>query len=284
MSPPSDTRRLLPAALASPLAQVGPGDFDRAVRMLHDRTGILLGRHKREMAERKLGIHARNLGLKDTRSYLDILESDPNSVFWKAFVNAFTINHTAFFREPHHFGVLAEYASERKNDFSVWSCACSTGEEAYSIAMTLCETRSGARDGLSVLATDVDTDALSVARGGVYVARRATGFPVGYLPKYFLRGVGRQAGMIRAKPFLRATIEFGELNLMSAQWPRKTFDAIFCRNTMIYFDRATQERMLDRFARMLKPEGLLFAGHSENFTHMTTAFRLQGQTVYTVAR
>ena len=258
-------------------------DFERAARMLHARTGIVLGAHKREMAERTLGLRARHAGAHTVRDFLDHLDQHPESPHWEDFVNAFTINHTAFFREAHHFEILSRFAQSRGKPFSVWCAASSTGEEPYTIAITLREALPGADTGLFILDTDIDTQAVERAREGVYSIERIKPVPEAYLPRYFMRGTGKRAGMVRVKPVLRDIIEFDVLNLLSPSWPSgQKFDAIFCRNTMIYFDKPTQTRILERFALMLKPGGLLFAGHSENFTYLTKSFKLQGQTVYVV--
>src|SRR5690606_2342353 len=143
--------------------------------------------------------------------------------------------------------------------FSVWCCACSTGEEPYSIAMTLRESCAAPDAGVSILATDIDTRAVASAREGMYTQERAQPVPEAYLHKYFQRGTGRRAGMVRAKSMLRDMIDFEVMNLLSPEWPTdQKFDAIFCRNTMIYFDKATQAGLLKRFAGVLKPGGLLF--------------------------
>lgn len=263
------------------LPEVGHNDFERAARILRARTGIVLGGHKRDMAERTLAMRARRQGLASVKEYLDHLESDSQSEHWETFINSFTINHTAFFREQHHFPILAEFVKTRKKPISVWCCASSTGEEPYSIAITLREACVSPDSGVSVLATDIDTHAIERAREGVYSMERVKPVPEEHLRKYFQRGAGKRAGMVRVKPELRNMIEFEVLNLLSPNWPpSQSFDAIFCRNTMIYFDKATQTRILERFAVTLKPGGLLFAGHSENFTYLTKAFRLLGQTVY----
>lgn len=263
------------------LPEVGHNDFEHAARILHRRAGIVLGVHKREMAERTLAMRARAMKLDVVRQYLDHLEQNPQSGQWETFVNAFTINHTAFFREQHHFNILAKFARSRKKPLSVWCCAASTGEEPYSIAMTLRESCVAPETGVSILATDIDTRAVAAAQEGMYSDERAKPVPEAYLHKYFQRGTGRRAGMVRVKPILRNMIDFDVMNLLSQDWPaEQKFDAIFCRNTMIYFDKTTQTKLLERFASVTKPGGLLFVGHSENFTYLTKAFRLQGQTVY----
>lgn len=270
------------SAFAQPaLPEVGDNDFERLVRILRARAGIVLGNHKQEMASRTLGLRAKSLGLECVKDYLDQLEQNSQSPEWNSFINAFTINHTAFFREQHHFGTLAKFVKARSKPLSIWCCASSTGEEPYSIAMTLQEACVQPGVGVSVLATDIDTVAIEHAKEGVYSLDRVKPVPEDYLKKYFQRGAGSLAGLVRVKSSLRDMIEFDTLNLLSPNWPsNQKFDAIFCRNTMIYFDKSTQTKILERFAAVLKPDGLLFAGHSENFTYLTKSFRLQGQTVY----
>jgi len=151
--------------------------------------------------------------------------------------------------------------------------------------MTLAEAGHGKDTGACIWATDIDTAALETAKEGVYTRERVAAVGEGYLKKYFQRGVGNHVGMVRVKPDLAAMVQFQTLNLLAPVWPQRRqadhkFDAIFCRNTMIYFERHTQIRLLERFAPLLKKDGRLFVGHSENFTGITRAFELQGQTVY----
>lgn len=263
------------------IPEIQQNDFDRMARILHGRVGIVLGMHKREMAARTLGNRVRELGLSSVAEYLNRLEQNSEWSEWQSFINTFTINHTAFFRERHHFEILAEFVRRRTAPLSIWCCAASTGEEAYSIAMTLRATVARPDAALSVWATDVDTNALEQAKRGVYPLDRVAPVSEEFLKQYFYRGKGAEAGKVRIKPIIRKMIHFEPVNLLSPIWPTETkFDAIFCRNTMIYFDKPTQTRILERFASLLKPDGLLFAGHSESFTYLTKALRLRGQTVY----
>lgn len=262
-------------------ARLSPGDFEHATRLLQHRAGIVLGDHKQDMAGRTLALRAHALGHETVHDYLEELARNALSPEWEHFVNTFTINHTAFFREEHHFDILARFVRTRSKPISVWCCAASTGEEPYTIAMTLRESCPNPDVGVSIWATDIDTEAVRRAREGIYPQERIKPVPEDYLRKYFQRGTGRRTGMVRVKDSLRNLIDFGMFNLLQNDWPApRSFDVIFCRNTMIYFDKATQTRILERFAPTLKPGGLLFAGHSENFTYLTDAFRLQGQTVY----
>lgn len=260
-------------------------DFENAARLLKRRAGIALARHKREMAARVLTVRAGKLGLTCIAEYLAFLESNSSSPEWNAFVNAFTINHTAFFREPHHFEVLSEYARTRRKPLNVWCAAASTGEEPYSIVMALLESLPRAEANVSVWATDIDTQAIDRAARGIYSLERLKPIPELYLKKYFYRGRGSKVGLARVKPVLHDMIRFGHFNLVSKAWPEENkFDVVFCRNTMIYFDKRTQINILEHFAAVMKKGGVLFAGHSENFTYLTESFQLRGQTVYTVVR
>ncbi|UDM52051.1 CheR family methyltransferase [Cupriavidus sp. MP-37] len=258
-------------------------DFEQIRALIHRRAGISLGSHKREMVYSRLARRLRTLQLTDFASYLALLEADDRSPEWEFFTNALTTNLTSFFREAHHFPLLAEHAKQVGRPYSVWCSAASTGEEPYSIAITLAEAL-GDRAG-TVLATDIDTQVLAKARSGVYSADQVARLSPERLKRFFLKGTGPRTGSVKVKPELAATIAFEPLNLLAPDWGiREQFDAIFCRNVMIYFDKPTQGRILERFVPLLKPHGLLFAGHSENFSYVTRAFQLRGQTVYELAQ
>ncbi|WP_059415742.1 CheR family methyltransferase [Cupriavidus basilensis] len=257
-------------------------DFEKIRAMIHRRAGISLGSHKREMVYSRLARRLRTLQLTDFGTYLAMLEADDRTDEWEFFTNSLTTNLTSFFREAHHFPLLAEHAKKIGRPYSVWCSAASTGEEPYSIAITLAEAL-GDRAG-TVLATDIDTQVLAKARAGVYTAEQVSKLSAERLKRFFLKGTGQRAGAVKVKPDLAGTIDFQPLNLLAPDWGiREKFDAIFCRNVMIYFDKPTQGRILERFVPLLKPHGLLFAGHSENFSYVTRAFQLRGQTVYELA-
>lgn len=258
-------------------------DFARIRQLIYQRAGIVLAEHKREMVYSRLAKRLRHHGLTRFSDYLARLERQPDAREWEAFTNALTTNLTAFFREAHHFPLLAEHVRSRAGPVRVWSAAASTGEEPYSIAMTLSEVL-GSRAAAEVVATDIDTEALARAEAGIYPLEQVHKLEAERMRRFFQRGTGRQAGLARVRPELRAMVAFSPLNLLAPSWPVSgPFDAIFCRNVMIYFDKPTQAKILERFAPLLKPDGLLFAGHSENFSYITRAFRLRGQTVYTLA-
>ncbi len=259
-------------------------DFERVRELIYRRAGISLADSKHEMVYSRLARRLRATGINTFGQYLDTLERTQNGDEWEAFTNALTTNLTSFFREEHHFPLLAEYAKKTKNPLTVWCSASSTGEEPYSIAITLCEAYGTMTPPVKIIATDIDTNVLATASKGVYALDRLEKMPVERAKKFFLRGKGEQSGLVRVRHELRDLIEFKPLNLLSDSWPvNGPFDVIFCRNVMIYFDKPTQGKILQRFAPLLKSGGLLFAGHSENFSYVSDAFRLRGKTVYELA-
>ncbi len=259
-----------------------PADFERVRALIHKRVGISLSVQKADMVYSRLARRLRSLGLRRFRDYLDALEKDPGPE-WEAFTNSLTTNLTAFFRESHHFPVLAEHLRTRRGAgrLLLWCCAASTGEEPYSMAMTAVEAFGSFDAPVSILATDVDTQVLSKAAAGVYAAERLERMPEQRRQRFFLRGSGARAGMVKVRSELQRMVTFQPLNLLDSSWPlRGPFEAIFCRNVMIYFDKPTQAGILRRFAPLLRPDGLLFVGHSESLFHVADAFRLRGKTVY----
>ena len=276
------------AAAADAGPSLSPADFERVRRLIHQHAGIHLGAGKHAMVVSRLGRRLRETGQRDFGEYLawlDAARGPAADAEWQAFVNALTTNLTAFFREPHHFELLAGdlqalAARAGGRPLRVWCAAASTGEEPYSIAMTVDEVL-GAGAAVSLLATDIDTGVLALAQRGVYAAD-ARGLSPERLRRHFLRGTGPNAGSIRVRPALAQRVEFRRFNLVGDGWDTLggAFDLVFCRNVMIYFDRPTQARVLQRLRDALRPGGLLFAGHSENFTDVRAGLRLRGKTVY----
>ena len=258
-------------------------DFERVRALIMQRAGISLHSGKQAMVQGRLSRRLRKTGHASISDYLCSLEqlSGPRGeAEWQEFTNCLTTNLTAFFREEHHFPLLAEALRARQSQRSrIWCNAASTGEEPYSLAMTAVETL-GPRPGLTITASDIDTNVLDTARRGVYAAD-SRGLSHEHLQRHFMRGTGANSGFIRVKPELPALIEFRPFNLMDAHWSLgEPFDIVFCRNVMIYFDAATQMRVLERMHAVMRPGALLFAGHSENFSQARTLFRLRGKTVY----
>ncbi|NKE66138.1 chemotaxis protein CheR [Ramlibacter sp. RBP-2] len=259
-------------------------DFARIRALIHRHAGIALGSHKREMVYSRVSRRLRQLGLPDFAGYLDLLESAEGSAECQLFINSLTTNLTSFYREEHHFPVLARLAQASRQPLAIWCAAASTGEEPYSIAMTLFEAIGERATAARILATDIDTDVLARAEAGIFRQERVGALSPERLKRFFSRGVGANAGYVKVRPELRALVRFERLNLLDASWPvKEQQDAIFCRNVMIYFDKPTQKRVLERFVPLLKPHGLLFAGHSENASLVSPCFRSAGQTVYSLA-
>jgi chemotaxis protein methyltransferase CheR len=260
-------------------------DFSKIRTLIHRRAGIALGEQKRQMVYSRLSRRLRELGMGEFASYLSMLEARPDGDEWQAFINSLTTNLTSFFREAHHFPVLADFVRQRRNQpIEIWCAAASTGEEPYSIAMTLIETLGErAAGGARVIATDIDTAVLAKASAGVFSLEQARLSPE-RLKRFFNKGTGSNAGKVRIRPEVAALVKFSQLNLLDRAWPvKEQVDAVFCRNVMIYFDKPTQKAVLERLALQLKPGGLLFAGHSENASLVSQAFRPLGQTVYELA-
>mgnify|MGYP005839534149 CR=1 FL=1 len=256
-------------------------DFARVRELIYRQAGISLSESKQEMVYSRLARRLRARNMNSFEHYLDVLERSNDAEEWQAFTNALTTNLTAFFREAHHFPILAEHLKRSPAPLSIWCSAASTGEEPYTIAMTACETFGTLTPPVSIVATDIDTNVLGTAANGVYPIERVDKLERDRLKRFFLRGKGDRAGYARVRPELRQLITFKPLNLLAANWPVSgPFDAIFCRNVMIYFDKPTQGRILERFVPLMKPEALLFAGHSENFMYASHAFKLRGKTVY----
>lgn len=262
-----------------------PRDFARVRSLIYRQAGIALTESKQEMVYSRLARRLRAKGMNSFEEYLDGLESGRDSEEWEAFTNALTTNLTSFFREAHHFTILAEHVRKMKEPLAIWCSASSTGEEPYSIAMTLCEAFGTLTPPVSIVATDIDTNVLETAANGIYTIDRLDKLPKERARRFFLRGKGDREGMVRVRSELRQLITFKPLNLLGSSWPISgPFDAIFCRNVMIYFDKPTQSKILQRFVPLMKPEALLFAGHSENFMYASDALKLRGKTVYELDR
>ena len=260
-------------------------DFERARRLIHERAGIALGEGKAEMVYSRLAKRVRALGMDGFKEYLAQLEQ-PDHPEWEHFVNALTTNQTDFFREAHHFPALAAHAlASRSRPLRVWSAASATGEEPYSIAMTLCEAFDTLAPPAHIVATDLDTRALAHAREGIYSLDKAQAAGAERLRRFFLKGRGPRAGFARLREEVRQLVEYRELNLRAPRWDVEgPFDAIFCRNVLIYFDKPTQRAVLERMAALMAPGALYFAGHSESLLHAADLFAPCGRTIYRLAQ
>lgn len=283
-----EARRLVAAtAVADRAFAFDDGDFRRVCRLIHGLAGIHLAEHKRDMVYSRLVRQLRARGLDRFSDYLDRVESDPGAEA-QDFVNALTTNLTSFFREAHHFPLLAQQlraAHDGRSALEVWCAAASTGEEPYSLAITACEAFDTLSPPVRILATDVDTQVLATASRGVYPMERVAALDLQRRRRFFQRGAGGNAGLCRVRPELRALVEFRPLNLLDDDHGVRagSCTAVFCRNVMIYFDKPTQHAVLRRIAPLLAPGGRLYAGHSESFGHAADAVVSCGRTIYRAA-
>ncbi len=261
-------------------------DFRKISALVAKRSGIVIDDRKRAFIHGRLGRRLRILGLANFAEYCRLLEGPEGAGEQDMLVNAITTNHTSFFRESHHFDYLAQTVlpatikanGPRNGRLRLWSAGCSTGEEPYSLAMTLrdCRLPMNGWD-VRVLATDLDTNVVRHAAEGLYDAERVEAIPPPLRKQYVSTEPDGRAAM---DDTLRSLITFKPLNLLE-DWPMTgPFDVIFCRNVVIYFDKPTQRRLFDRFATILRPDGWLFVGHSESLTNISDRFDLVGRTIY----
>ena len=256
-------------------------DFSRVQSMIYKRAGISLQEGKHAMVYSRLSRRLRDTGYQSFRDYLGWLEKSEGPE-WQEFVNALTTNLTSFFREHHHFEILTNLLKSRPTSapWNVWCNAASTGEEPYSIVMTAVDVL-GPSAAFKLTASDIDSKVLASAARGVYRVDGLKGVSQAQIQRFFMRGKGDNEGMARVKPELQKMINFISVNLIRDDWPfRDPFDVVFCRNVMIYFDAATQRKVLERIHRVMKPGGMLFVGHAENFSESRDLFTLKGKTVY----
>jgi chemotaxis protein methyltransferase CheR len=256
-------------------------DFERVRKLIYAHAGITLSPIKRDMVYSRLARRLRATGKTSFSDYLSLIDRGDGPE-WECFVNALTTNLTSFFREPHHFPVLAEHLKKLKGrPVKIWCSAASTGEEPYSIAMTVVEALGSFNVPVSIIASDLDTNVLAVAKAGVYAADRLGKMPKEQVARFFQAIDHGADGRYTVCPELRKMITFERINLLAPDWPlRGALDVIFCRNVMIYFDKPTQYKVLARFSSLLHADGLLFSGHSESFLHAADIFRSLGKTVY----
>lgn len=278
--------------MKDPASIITPTDYRRLCELAHETVGIVLGDGKEEMLRARLGRRLRDLNLQSISDYVRYLDSPAGHGELTSFINSITTNKTDFFREAHHFefiarewvpALVAKHRTQTVNAIKVWSAACSTGAEPYTLAMVLRDAL-GANLGsidVRILASDVDTAVLAQAKSGTYPLDQLRGVPSDLLHKWFLKGVGPKKGLARVHPALREMITFQQINFMDASWPiRSRLDLIVCRNVLIYFDYPTQNRIIRRFHDLLSDQGILMLGHSENTLDADSLFERLGRTIY----
>ncbi len=277
LSPAGDTTRRQEHTLSDK-------DFKYICQFVYDATGIVLDERKREMVYRRLMRRTRETRLASFKDYLNYLNGNDEEL--PNFINAITTNLTSFFRENHHFEFMRNVfipdllAGHQQKRLRIWSAGCSTGEEAYSIAITLKEAMGNQLNSwdAKILATDLDSDVVATGKAGVYKAERIEGLDKPMIKRWFKRHP--QNGIVKTADELAELITFKQLNLLEL-WPMKgPFDIIFCRNVVIYFDKPTQQTLFQNYYDMLKPGGYLIIGHSEGLGEMQARFTAIGKTVF----
>jgi chemotaxis protein methyltransferase CheR len=282
------------STLAAFSQSISDADFFLFQRLIEKDAGIYLAPAKKSLLVGRLSRRMRELGLSDLRKYYKRVLADPAE--HTRMVDQISTNETQFFREPIHFEfverrVLPRWisqaeAGERMRNVRVWSAGCSTGEEPYSIAMTLLHNLPQASEWqIEVLATDISTRVLARARAGVWPVEKARQIPASYLKSFMLRGTGTQEGKMKVGPEIQRIVRFEQFNLMEEPGfgPSSRFDLIFCRNVLIYFQPETKARVVRGLLRHLSPEGYLFVGHSESLNHLIDCVRSVVPTVYCLA-
>jgi len=261
--------------------------FNQLKDLVYQHTGINLSESKKELVRRRFGPRLRALGLASFSDYCELVSKGSKDELTH-FVNAITTNLTSFFREPHHFDYLEQQLlpellekNRVRKKLRIWSAGCSTGEEPYSIAISLYKSIPQiASWDVKILATDIDTNILEHAKRGVYSVERLEGLPRERTQGWFYRGRGENEGRVKVSPSLQELIHFKRLNLIDT-WPlKRPFDIIFCRNVMIYFDDKTQKQLVGRLCELQPVDSHLFLGHSESLYKVTNQYSLIGHTIY----
>ena len=260
-------------------------EFQRFRTLIYDESGISLSEQKKLLLASRLSKRLRDLHLTTFSEYYTKVAQDHSHDEFTRMLDLISTNKTDFFREPKHFDFLQEQIIpelEATKRFRIWSSACSTGEEPYTIAMTFFDNvRNPVEWDFKILASDLSTRVLAKAESGVYDEDRFRDVPPEVIQRHFLRGRGEQTGLFKVKPHLAGSIMFRRLNLMDERFPIKSqLDLIFCRNVMIYFDRPTQEKLVNKFHHYLKPGGYLFIGHSETLHWVNHPFKTLVPTIY----
>ena len=260
-------------------------EYQQFCALIYEKSGISLGDKKQALVTSRLSKRLHALNVSTFSAYYDLLTGDSNGDEFVQMMDLISTNKTDFFREPKHFDflrerILPELAQAKR--IRIWSSACSSGEEPYTIAMTLFDgVANPAEWDFKILASDLSTRVLAKAGAGVYDSERVYDVPPDTVRRHFLRGHESSDGLFKVKRHLAEMIRFRRINLMDPEFPIKSpLDLIFCRNVMIYFDRPTQETLVNKFHRYLKPGGYLFIGHSESLQWVKHSFKLLAPTIY----
>ncbi len=261
-----------------------PREFGEYAKYIYELCGVNLTEQKKVMLVSRLTKRLRALNISSFSDYLRLVK-DP--ILGKEerveMINAVTTNKTEFFREARHFELLVKdvlpVMVREKRKLKVWSAACSTGEEVYSLAMVLDDYFSG-HENFAILGSDISTQVLEIAELGIYPGSATSGVPDRFKRKYLMRGKGKWAGKVRVVPELRAKVRFRKINLIEKIPIKTRLDIVFCRNVIIYFDKPTQKDLFERIWRLLSPGGYLFIGHSETLSGISNRFEQVSVSVY----
>lgn len=275
------------AGWAEMVPELSDRDLKAVARLVYEKSGITLHAGKKALVTARLQKRVKLGGFETFGGYLKYVEGDTSGDELTALLDAIATNHTSFFRESQHFDFLRDtvmpplVARHGGPRIHGWSAACSTGEEPYTIAMT-CVDRLGpqAADRVRLLASDLSTKVLKIAKAGVYKSERVEGLPLDVLRRHFEKGLGAQAGTVRVKPALRQLVEYRQINLLDPATPGPPFEFIFCRNVMIYFDSSVQQRVVRGLERRLAPGGYLFISHSESLNGVQHGLRWVAPAIY----
>jgi chemotaxis protein methyltransferase CheR len=274
-------------SFSAPSATLAETEFHRLKGFIYDECGIVITDVKKTMLETRLLKRVKSLGLHSYKEYCDYLFSpDGIEAELHHMINQVTTNKTDFFREPAHFDFLTTRIlpnlKNRGRPVMIWSAGCSSGEEPYTLAMTMKEyERTHHGSSFFILATDISTKVLEKAERAVYEEERISPIPLAYQGKYLSRSKDRSPSLYRIRPELRSHVQFRRLNFMDDSFGfKEQMDVIFCRNVIIYFDKATQEKLLNKFCECLAPGGYVFMGHSETLLGMKVPLVPVAPTVY----
>ncbi len=263
-------------------------DFNYLRQIVNGKTGIVVADAKIDMFYSRLARRIRQLGLVNFKQYCDLIKNEEDGAEVSQLINAITTNLTSFYREGYHFEFLADVlipellnTDSKRRKLRIWSAGCSSGEEPYTIALTIYLSGLVAKGwDVEILATDIDSNVLEIGSAGVYSIEQIKNVPDSYLQSGFLRGKGEQAGKVRVKPAVRKLVRFAQLNLNSNWSLPDPVDIVFCRNVIIYFDNESKKTLVNRIAENLGPDGYLFIGHSESLFRVSDRFELVGKTIY----
>jgi chemotaxis protein methyltransferase CheR len=271
--------------LLQSIPSLGDRELADIVRLVYEKSGITLHDGKRALIVNRLQKRLRAGSFRSFREYLNVVRADRSGRELGLLLDAIATNHTSFFREPQHFDVLCRtvvpwWRAVGRRPLDIWSAACSTGEEPYTIVMSLADAGVPPED-VRVLASDLSSKVLSRAQSGVYALERVQGLPVETLRRYFEKGLGAHSGTVRVQSHVRRAVDFKQINLLEVCDLARRFDAIFCRNVMIYFDKPVQQRVVSMLESHLRPGGYLFISHSESLNGLSHGLQWTAPAVYT---